>query len=65
MSITEWLGKYGVLGFRSGRKWKMAIATIGYLFLILFIIIPFMYGFTHPESRKGCPNKIRSYDVLL
>lgn len=54
MGIIEKLGKMGVPGFRSGKNWKMAIATIGYLFVIFFIIIPFMFGFfgfTHPAQQ--------------
>lgn len=30
MGITEKLGKMGIPGFRSGKKWKMAIAIFGY-----------------------------------
>lgn len=43
MSITDKLGKMGIPGFRSGKKWKMVIASIGY-FLILMIILGAMTG---------------------
>lgn len=33
MSITEKLGKMGVPGFRSGKKWKMIVAVIGYFWI--------------------------------
>jgi len=39
MSITEKLGKAGIPGFRSGKKWKMLLASIGYLFIFSFILI--------------------------
>jgi len=38
MSLTEWLGKHGVPGFRSGKWWKMAIAIFGYFFIFIFIL---------------------------
>lgn len=38
MSITEKLGKAGVPGFRSGKKWKMAVAVPVYLFLTIFLL---------------------------
>ncbi|VVB88852.1 Uncharacterised protein [uncultured archaeon] len=43
MSLAEKLGKMGVPGFRSGRRWKMAIATAAYLF-IGFLILAFFVG---------------------
>ncbi len=38
MSLAERLGKMGIPGFRSGKKWKMVIATFGYLFIILMLL---------------------------
>lgn len=35
MSMIEKLGKMGLPGFRSGRKWKMIIASIGYFFMFM------------------------------
>ena len=57
MSITEKLGKMGIPGFRSGKKWKMAIAIFGYfwIFIILLAIIS-----PSPEStttQKVSPEK--------
>ena len=39
MSITEKLGKASIPGFRSGKKWKMAIAIFGYLFIALILLV--------------------------
>lgn len=38
MSITEKLGNMGIPGFRSGKKWKMAIAIFGYFWIFMFIL---------------------------
>lgn len=41
IGITKKLGKMGIPGFRSGKKWKIAIAIFGYfwIFIILLAII--------------------------
>ncbi len=36
--ITGKLGKMGIPGFRSGKKWKMAIAIFGYFFIFLILL---------------------------
>ena len=36
--ITGKLGKMGILGFRSGKTWKMGLAFIGYFFIIIAIL---------------------------
>lgn len=36
--ITGMLGKMGIPGFRSGKKWKMVIATFGYFMMFLIIL---------------------------
>jgi len=46
MSITEKLGKAGIPGFRSGKKWKMLLASIGYLFI-------FRSTKKNPEKSQG------------
>ena len=51
MSLTEWLGKHGVLGFRSKKKWKMAIATPVYLLIALFLY----RGVRGREYHRTCP----------
>ncbi len=38
--ISGKLGKMGIPGFRSGKTWKMALATFVYFFIILVIITP-------------------------
>lgn len=38
--ISSKLGKMGIPGFRSGKTWKMALATFVYFFIILVIITP-------------------------
>ncbi len=38
MSIAEKLGKMGIPGFRSGKTWKMIIATIGYIFIFMMLL---------------------------
>ncbi len=54
--ITGKLGKMGVLGFRSGKKWKMAIAIFGYFFIFLILlalIVPSPSPTTqNPQSPK-------------
>ena len=39
MSIIEKLGKAGVPGFRSGKKWKIVIASIVYFFIIMNVLV--------------------------
>ena len=48
MGIIEKLGKMGVPGFRSGKKWKMAVAVFGY-FWILMISSAFLSGLICPS----------------
>jgi hypothetical protein len=36
--ITSKLGKMGIPGFRSGKLWKMALATIAYFFIGMMIL---------------------------
>ncbi|MBU2617249.1 MAG: restriction endonuclease [Euryarchaeota archaeon] len=36
MSIIDWLSEHRIFGFRSKTPWKMMVATIGYLLLLLF-----------------------------
>ncbi|VVB85121.1 zinc-ribbon domain protein [uncultured archaeon] len=36
--ITGKLGKMGIPGFRSGKKWKMAIAIFGYFWIFLILL---------------------------
>ncbi len=38
MSITEKLGKAGIPGFRSGKKWKMALAVFGYFWIFVIVL---------------------------
>lgn len=51
MSLTEWLGKHGVPGFRSKKKWKMAIATPVYLFIALFLILFISVALSGPTQQ--------------
>ena len=39
MSITEKLGKAGVPGFRSEKKWKMLLASMGYFWIFSIILL--------------------------
>ena len=38
MSLNEKLGKMGIPGFRSGKKWKMAVAIFGYFWIFLILL---------------------------
>lgn len=38
--ITKKLGELSIPGFRSGEPWKMAVATLGYLLILLILITP-------------------------
>ncbi len=40
--ITGKLGKMGIPGFRSGKSWKMAVATLVYIFIGIPIILIFL-----------------------
>ncbi len=55
MSLTERLGKMGIPGFRSGKTWKMIIATIGYIFIFMMLL-----AIISPTEEKTTPTaKIR------
>jgi len=69
MSLIEKLGKMGIPGFRSGKKWKMAIAIFGYfwiLLILLSVIFPAPTTTTqNPQSLTTQSTTIEnSYDVL-
>ena len=38
MKITKKLGDMGIPGFRTGKLWKMFLASIGYFFIFMFIL---------------------------
>ena len=40
VGIAKKLGKMGIPGFRSGKTWKMILASIVYFFIIMAIIAP-------------------------
>lgn len=44
MSLTERLGKAGIPGFRSGKRWKMLLAIPIYLFVGFMIFGYFLFG---------------------
>lgn len=53
ISLTEKLGKMGIPGFRSGKKWKMVVAIFGY-FLIFIILLALVSG---PPPPKPTPQQ--------
>lgn len=50
--ITGKLGKMGVPGFRSGKKWKMGIAIFGY-FWIGLIVLAMVFGSSNTERKTS------------
>ena len=53
IGITKRLGKMGIPGFRSGKKWKMAIAIFGY-FWIFIILLAMISG--SPDKTPSQPS---------
>lgn len=53
MSLTEWLGKHGVPGFRSKKKWKMVIAVPVYLFAALFLLLFILVALSGPTQQPN------------
>ncbi len=49
MGFIERLGKMGIPGFRSGKKWKMALAILGY-FLLFLILLALIYPSPTPRE---------------
>ncbi len=53
--ITGKLGKLGVPGFRSGKTWKMVLASLGYFFICLItfsVLAAFYFGGNIPETNE-------------
>lgn len=60
MDVTAWLKEKGVLGFRSGKKWKMLVAGVFYFFVFLIflgIICGFIIGPTEGSRSFAEPTQ--------
>ncbi|WAM22591.1 MAG: DUF4352 domain-containing protein (plasmid) [Candidatus Methanoperedens sp.] len=60
MSIIVKLGKAGIPGFRSGKKWKMAIAIPIYLFLVLFLLAFISVIISGPPQQSSHAPDVKS-----
>jgi hypothetical protein len=61
MSINEKLGSMGIPGFRSGKKWKIALATLAYIclfFVLLAIIVTAVEEYTSPPRPPRTPDEL-------
>jgi len=65
MSVIEKLGKMGIPGFRSRKKWKMVVAVIGYFWI--FIVLLALITPSPPSTEKpvNMPSQLNDAAVKL
>lgn len=53
IGITNRLGKIGIPGFRSGKKWKMAVAILGYFWIFVILLAMISGPDNNTSGNKG------------
>ncbi|MDD5457758.1 MAG: DUF4352 domain-containing protein [Candidatus Margulisbacteria bacterium] len=65
--ITGKLGKMGIPGFRSGKTWKMTLATLVYLFIGIPIfsgfIAAFVFGVSSSDTNTPSASQVKTSEA--